>query len=75
MQIVGKFTAEAQAALPQEVRERLGLSIGDSIVYELEGDGVRMRKLASVDVSYLRAVQAGLSEWDSPEDEAAYAGL
>ena len=48
---------------------------GDSLVYEVEGETVRLRRLAPVDLAYLRAVQATLSEWDSPEDEAAYAGL
>ena len=57
------------------MRERLGLTPGDSLVYEVEGETVRLRRLAPVDLAYLRAVQATLSEWDSPEDEAAYAGL
>ena len=76
-QIVGKITAKAQTTIPREVRERLGLRPGDNVVYELdaEGGGVRLRKLAPVDLAYLRAVQATLSEWDSPEDDEAYADL
>jgi len=64
-----------RTAVPREVRERLGLAPGDNLVYEVEGETVRLRRLAPVDLAYLRAVQATLSEWDSPEDEAAYAGL
>ena len=36
---------------------------------------MRLRRLAPADAAYLRAVQATLGEWDSPEDDAAYAGL
>jgi antitoxin PrlF len=75
MLLTSKLTAKAQTTIPREVRERLGLTPGDSLVYEVEGETVRLRRLAPVDLAYLRAVQATLSEWDSPEDEAAYAGL
>lgn len=75
MLLTSKLTAKAQTTIPREVRERLGLTPGDNLVYEVEGETVRLRRLAPVDLAYLRAVQATLSEWDSPEDEAAYAGL
>ena len=75
MLLTRKLTAKAHTTIPREVRERLGLTPGDSLVYEVEGETVRLRRLAPVDLAYLRAVQATLSEWDSPEDEAAYAGL
>ena len=75
MLLTSKLTAKAQTTIPREVRERLGLTPGDSLVYEVEGETVRLRRLAPVDLAYLRAVQATLSEWDSAEDEAAYAGL
>ena len=75
MLLTSKLTAKAQTTIPREVRERLGLTPGDSLVYEVEGETVRLRRLAPVDLAYLRAVQATLSEWDSPEDEAAYGGL
>lgn len=75
MLLTSKLTAKAQTTISREVRERLGLTPGDSLVYEVEGETVRLRRLAPVDLAYLRAVQATLSEWDSPEDEAAYAGL
>jgi AbrB family looped-hinge helix DNA binding protein len=73
--LTSKLTAKAQTTIPREVRDRLGLAPGDSIVYEVDDEGVRLRRLAPADVAYLRAVQATLSEWDSPEDDAAYAGL
>jgi antitoxin PrlF len=77
MLATSKLTAKAQTTVPRQVREHLGLEPGDSLAYELDAGGaVRLRKLPPVDVAYLRAVQATLSpEWDSPEDDAAYADL
>jgi antitoxin PrlF len=45
------------------------------LIYELDEDAVRVRKQAPLDVGYLRAVQTTLSEWDSPEDAAAFDDL
>jgi antitoxin PrlF len=75
MLATSKLTAKAQTTVPREVRERLGLKPGDSLAYEADAEGVRLRRLAPADAAYLRAVQATLSEWDSPEDDAAYADL
>jgi antitoxin PrlF len=68
-------TSKCQTTIPRAVRETLSLAPGDTIVYEIEGDSVRMRKQAALDVSYLRSLQATLSEWESPEDAAAYDDL
>ena len=45
------------------------------MIYEVEGEVVRLRKLPATDIGYLRAIQTTLSEWDSVEDDAAYADL
>lgn len=75
MSITSKLTSKAQTTIPQKVRERLGLRPGDSLVYEIEADGVRLRRLAPLDLAYLRSLETTLSEWDSPEDDAAYGDL
>jgi AbrB family looped-hinge helix DNA binding protein len=72
---VSRLTSKAQTTIPREVRQKLSLEPGDTIVYEIEDDSVRLRKQAPLDLSYLRAVQATLSEWESPEDAAAYDDL
>ena len=51
---------------------RLALLPGDTIVDEIEGETVRIRRQAPIDLTWLRGVQATLSEWASPEDAAAY---
>jgi antitoxin PrlF len=72
---ISRLTSRAQTTIPREVRQKLSLEPGDTIVYEIEDDAVRLRKQAPLDLSYLRAVQATLSEWESPEDAAAYDDL
>ena len=66
--IISRITTKAQTTIPREVREALSVSPGDALTYEILDDKVVIRKARPVDASYLRAVQATLSEWDSPED-------
>ncbi len=75
MRVASRLTSKAQTTIPREVRDKLSLRPGDTIVYEIEDDTVRMRKQAPMDVAYLRALQATLSEWETPEDAAAYDDL
>jgi bifunctional DNA-binding transcriptional regulator/antitoxin component of YhaV-PrlF toxin-antitoxin module len=69
------LTSKSQTTIPREVREKLSLGPGDVIIYEIAGEEVRLRKGSPLDVSYLRALQTTLSEWDSPVDAAAYDDL
>jgi antitoxin PrlF len=75
MPAMSRLTAKGQTTIPKEVRRTLSLQPGDTIAYEIDGDEVRLRKQVPLDVTYLRAVQATLSEWDSPEDAAAFDDL
>ena len=75
MQQTSRITSKGQTTIPREVREKLSLQPGDVVVYELDDDEVRLRKQVPIDVAYLRAVQTTLSEWDSPEDAAAFDDL
>ena len=75
MQPTSRITSKGQTTIPREVRQKLSLEPGDTIVYEIEDDAVRLRKQAPLELSYLRAVQTTLSEWESPEDAAAYDDL
>ncbi|MGH6903318.1 MAG: AbrB/MazE/SpoVT family DNA-binding domain-containing protein [Geminicoccaceae bacterium] len=75
MQPTSRVTSKGQTTIPRAVREKLALKPGDVIVYELEDDEVRLRRQAPLDVAYLSAVQTTLSEWDSPEDAAAFDDL
>jgi antitoxin PrlF len=75
MQRASRITSKGQTTIPREVREKLSLRPGDAIVYEIDGDVVRLHKQSPLDVAYLHAVQTTLSEWESPEDAAAFDDL
>lgn len=75
MQVTSKLTAKGQTTIPREVREQLSLEPGDLISYQIDDGAVRLRKLEPIDIGHLRAVQASLSEWESPEDAEAYDDL
>lgn len=73
--LVSKLGAKAQTTVPKAVRQALALAPGDAIAYEIEGGRVILRKAESPDQDDLRAVQATLTEWLSPEDAEAYDDL
>jgi antitoxin PrlF len=75
MTAVAKLTSKGQTTIPREVRDKLALSPGDVIAFEIEGDVVRLRKVEPSNLGYLRAVQTTLCEWESPEDAEAYDDL
>ena len=37
------LTSKGQLTVPKDVRDRLGLKSGDRVVFDLEGDAVRLR--------------------------------
>jgi antitoxin PrlF len=72
---LSKLTSKGQTTIPREVRDKLALRPGDLIAFEVMGDIVQLRKVEPLDVGYLRAAQATLAEWESPEDAEAYDDL
>jgi AbrB family looped-hinge helix DNA binding protein len=70
-----RITTKGRTTIPRARREKLSLKPGDVIVYELDDAGVRLRRQVALDVAYLGAVPTTLSEWDSPEDAAAFDDL
>jgi antitoxin PrlF len=71
-------TQKYQATIPLKVREQLDIQAGDKIVFERQDDEtivIKKKLPASIDWDYLRAVEGTLSEWNSPEDNEAYANL
>ena len=70
-----RITSKSQTTIPKKVREALKVGPGDTLVYELEKGRVIVRKATGLDRAYLGAVQATLSEWDSPQDDEAYNNL
>lgn len=76
MSAVAKITTKGQTTIPQEIRAALHVKPGDLIAWEVGEDGTAtVRRVQPLDVDYLRAVEATLSEWGGSADEKAYADL
>lgn len=76
MLAVAKITAKGQTTIPQDVRVALHVVPGDSIAWSVDADGTAtVRRVQPLDIDYLRAVEATLSEWNSAADQAAYRDL
>ncbi len=76
MLAVAKITAKGQTTIPQDVRIALKVAPGDSITWEVSDDGsARVRRVHSLDIEYLSALEGTLSEWAGAADEEAYRGL
>ena len=69
------ITTGGQVTIPEPIREASGLAEGDVIAFEIEDDHVLLRKVVSNADGYVQGLTAVLSEWDSPEDEAAWRDL
>lgn len=70
-----KLSSKSQVTLPKEIRDALGARPGDTIVYEVEGDFVRLRRQDPFDAEFHKAISATLSEWASDEDEEAFSAI
>ena len=70
-----KISSKAQITLPRKVREVLGAKAGDLIVYEVEGDVVRLKRLEPFDAAFHHALSSTLDEWATEEDEEAFREL
>ncbi len=72
---ISKLTKKYQATVPAAVRQKLSLSAGDSIAFELSNGEVRLKKATPMDIEFASALSPTLSEWDSANDEEAYDDL
>ena len=70
-----RLTRKYQATIPTVVRRALRLKQGDTVKFQVEGDRVTLRRQRVEDRTYLKGVEAGLSEWNSPYDDEAYGDL
>ncbi len=71
--VTSKLTSKAQTTIPQAVRTALRLREGDEIAYTIEGSRVvltRIQPEGGIDDPFVT-----FSEWNSPADVDAYAGL
>ena len=72
---LSRLNAKGQVTVPKSIRDAMGLQPGDLLGWELDKQSVRIGVVSSVDLNHLRGVEAGLSEWSTDADEAAFACL
>ncbi len=76
--ITSKLTSKAQTTIPQAVRSALGVRPGDEIAYAIENGRVSLTKAPTPKPrvgSPFDDPFATFREWDTPEDDNAYADL
>ncbi len=67
-----RLSSKAQTVIPKEVRQRLGIKPGDTLRYRITDVGVVIEKARP---GVEEDPFATFTEWDSPEDDQAFAGL
>lgn len=70
-----KITSKGQISVPKAIRERLGVQPGDTLIYEVSGETVLIKRLEPFDAAFHAAISATLDEWNSAEDDAAFSAL
>lgn len=64
-----KLTSKGQITVPKDVRERLGLKSGDRVVFEFEGDSVRLRVEERRSLEELRGSLPATQEYPGKDAE------
>lgn len=72
---LAKITARGQTTIPKKILRAANLEECDVIAVELEGNHLVVRKVTPDQDAYLQGLSEILSEWVSPEDEAAWRDL
>ena len=75
MLMTSRITSKGRTTLPKGIRDKLGVHSGDTLVCEVEGNAVRVRKAEPFDVPWHRAVSPTLAEWNSPNDHENFDDL
>ena len=70
-----KLTTKYQATIPEPVRKILHLGAGDVIAFDIENDGIHVRKARPTDLLFAKALEGTMNEWESAADEEAYRDL
>ena len=70
-----RISSKGQVTIPKKVRETLRAHPGDTVVYEIEGKAVRLRRAEPFDAAFHASLSRTLEEWNSPEDDEAFHDL
>ena len=73
---LARVTAKGQATIPKRIREAANIREGDLLAFDLDSNNrIIIRRIDSTIDIELLALQETLSEWNSPQDEAAWRDL
>lgn len=70
-----RLSSKGQVTIPAEVREKLHLEAGDTVIYDVEDERAVLRRAEPFDIAYHASLSETLDEWASPEDEEAFRDL
>lgn len=70
-----KISSKGQVTLPKAVRTAMGAEPGDTVLYEVDGRTIRLRRADPFDLEFHEALAATLDEWGSEADEEAFRDL
>ena len=73
--LASRVSSKGQVTLPKKVREIMGVKAGDSVIYEIEGDVVKLRRTEPIDIAFHSALSSTLDEWTTKEDGDAFRDL
>ena len=73
---ISKLTTKYQATIPKEIRKKLKIKAGDSVIFKLiDEDTVVLKKAKPLDKEYLKLLDNTLTEWESEYDEEDFKHL
>jgi antitoxin PrlF len=70
-----RLSSKGQVTLPKKVRTAIGARPGDTIIYDITEDGVRLRRAEPLDLAFHSALEHTLDEWTTAADEEAFGDL
>lgn len=75
--ITSKLTTKSQTTIPQSIRTALGIAPGDELAYAIENNRVVLTKAPPKPRpgAPFEDPFASFTEWNTPEDDAAFADL
>lgn len=66
------ITRKGQVTIPQEIRVKLGLKARDRVIFELDGEGARLRPAGSRIARHFGAVQPPTPALDAQAEREAF---
>lgn len=73
---LARVTAKGQVTIPKRIREAAHIREGDMLAFDMDSNNrIIVKRFDSAIDAELSALQETLSEWNSPQDEAAWHDL